>query len=731
MDKLEQIKQKIQEYQNKTAVTQDLKAFLTLVLTYIKTAKDEFKSLSTDQLGTIKDAITYIEEQKKVLLEDVTHETEIKTTEMKSLLAEIKDFLVEVKNIKATPGKDAEPVDYERIIGAVLEQIPTPETPELPEIEEKTPDELVKDINKSTTLIQKDKVDGLLDIERMAKLNSGPNGSSTTLVNGKLAKNLNFTNATLSYQGDTVSITTTGGGGTWGSITGTLSDQTDLQSALDLKAPLTSPTFATSITGSYLTASEMLITDGSKNIVSAPVATYPSLTELTYVKGVTSAIQTQINTKANSSGALTQFVGNGNWKVWYSDGSGDVQELALGADGTFLKSNGAASPPTFATPAGSGDVTKVGTPVNNQIGVWTGDGTLEGDSNLTWDGTSLNIATAKNFQIAGATILSDSAGTTTLSNIDALDATTEATIEGAIDTLANLTSVQGLTVTLADAGANAIFGWDDTAGAYENLTQAEARTVLGLGTAAYVATDLADLNEATIEGAIDTLANLTSVQGLTITLADAGADALLGWDDSAGAYQNLSAADARTALGLGTLATQSGTFSGTSSGTNTGDQSIFQTIAVSGQSNVVADTTTDTLTLVAGTNITITTDAGADSITINASAGGGMTWNEETTTSATMAVDNGYIANNAALVTLTLPTTAAVGKVVKVVGKGAGLWRIAQNASEIIHFGNLDTTTGTGGYIEATHRRDAVELVCVVADTEWNVISSVGNITIV
>src|SRR3990167_9246992 len=32
-----------------------------------------------------------------------------------------------------------------------------------------------------------------------------------------------------------------------------------------------------------------------------------------------------------------------------------------------------------------GDVSKVGTPVNNQLGVWTGDGTLEGDADLTWD----------------------------------------------------------------------------------------------------------------------------------------------------------------------------------------------------------------------------------------------------------------------------------------------------------------------------------------------------------
>ena len=60
------------------------------------------------------------------------------------------------------------------------------------------------------------------------------------------------------------------------------------------------------------------------------------------------------------------------------------------------------------------------------------------------------------------------------------------------------------------------------------------------------------------------------------------------------------------------------TISGTSSGTNTGDQNVFQTISVSGQSNVVADTATDTLTFVAGTNITITTDAATDSITFNA-----------------------------------------------------------------------------------------------------------------
>lgn len=44
---------------------------------------------------------------------------------------------------------------------------------------------------------------------------------------------------------------------------------------------------------------------------------------------------------------------------------------------------------------GGGDVSKVGTPVDNQIGVWTGSGTIEGDANLTWDGTTHAITGAQ------------------------------------------------------------------------------------------------------------------------------------------------------------------------------------------------------------------------------------------------------------------------------------------------------------------------------------------------
>lgn len=104
-----------------------------------------------------------------------------------------------------------------------------------------------------------------------------------------------------------------------------------VQTQINAKAPSTSPTFATSITGSYLTASEMLGTGASKEVVSLPVATYPSLTEVSYVKGVTSAIQTQINAKgAGTVTAVSVATANGV-SGSSSGGATPALTIALGA----------------------------------------------------------------------------------------------------------------------------------------------------------------------------------------------------------------------------------------------------------------------------------------------------------------------------------------------------------------------------------------------------------------
>jgi hypothetical protein len=72
------------------------------------------------------------------------------------------------------------------------------------------------------------------------------------------------------------------------------------------------------------------------------------------------------------------------------------------------------------------------------------------------------------------------------------------------------------------------------------------------------------------------------------------------------------------------LTTNAGTDTVTITSTATGSVTeAFKTIAVSGQSNVVADSATDTLTLVAGNNMTLTTSAGGDTITFASSGSGG------------------------------------------------------------------------------------------------------------
>ena len=105
-----------------------------------------------------------------------------------------------------------------------------------------------------------------------------------------------------------------------------------------------------------------------------------------------------------------------------------------------------------------------------------------------------------------------------------------------------------------------------------------------------------------------------------------------------------------------------------------GASDSFATISVAGQSNVVADSATDTLTLVAGTGITITTDAGADSITITNSGSVQNTFTtvavtgqsnveaDSATDTLTLAAGTGIsITTNAGTDTVTITSTVAAG----------------------------------------------------------------------
>lgn len=107
-----------------------------------------------------------------------------------------------------------------------------------------------------------------------------------------------------------------------------------------------------------------------------------------------------------------------------------------------------------------------------------------------------------------------------------------------------------------------------------------------------------------------------------------------------------------------------------SGGGGGGSTLAFKTIAVAGQSDVVADSTTDTLTLAAGSNMTITTNASTDTITF-ASASGvpGITLRDEGTPQTTIGSAGGSINFVGAGVTA---TSASAGDLTVTIPGGGG-----------------------------------------------------------
>jgi hypothetical protein len=117
--------------------------------------------------------------------------------------------------------------------------------------------------------------------------------------------------------------------------------------------------------------------------------------------------------------------------------------------------------------------------------------------------------------------------------------------------------------------------------------------------------------------------------------------------------------------------------------------------------------------------------------TTAASGGGGITWST-VTVNTNIAVNTGYIVNSSNNIALTLPATCDVGDRVRIVGIGSGGWRVLQqNAGHKIHNTDMGVSvTGSGGGIKSLtpNGKDSIEMMCVVTNDEWSVLSQTGTV---
>lgn len=139
-------------------------------------------------------------------------------------------------------------------------------------------------------------------------------------------------------------------------------------------------------------------------------------------------------------------------------------------------------------------------------------------------------------------------------------------------------------------------------------------------------------------------------------------------------------------------------------------------------------------TLTAGTGITITNANGVSGNPLISATGGGLAWVDQTTASVTMATNTGYTADDGSnLITFTLPTSANLGDVCVIQGKGSGLYTINYTTGQQIIFGTVSSTVTTGS-VSSNKASDQITLRCSTASITapiFTVASSIGSFSIV
>lgn len=77
----------------------------------------------------------------------------------------------------------------------------------------------------------------------------------------------------------------------------------------------------------------------------------------------------------------------------------------------------------------------------------------------------------------------------------------------------------------------------------------------------------------------------------------------------------------------------------------------------------------------------------------------------------------------------TLPSSAAVGQVIELIGRGSSGWSLEVGLNQTIRIGD-QSCTSTTGKVESGSQYDCITIKCTYTNLEWIAISAIGNLTV-